>query len=126
MSALTQMDLDCMVGNILAHQTLVTDYWEQEWVCVGTFTFFSVYFVLFEFWARRIHLYITYVVIKKKSSLKNTRETRFRSWKPPPFKMPRKLHLSWQIDCMKDINQKGRKETLRKQEKNQKSYQFMK
>lgn len=43
------MDLDCMVGNILAHQTPVTDYWEQEWVCVGTSTFFSVYFVLFEF-----------------------------------------------------------------------------
>lgn len=113
MSALTQMDLDCMVGNILAYQTLITDYWEQEWVCVGTFTFFSVYSVLFEFWARRIHLYSK----KKKSSLKNTRETRFRSWKPPPFKIARKLHLSWQIDCMKDINQKARKETLRKQEK---------
>lgn len=58
-----------------------------------------------------------YTAKKKKSSLKNTRETRFRSWKPPPFKIARKLHLSWQIDCMKDINQKARKETLRKQEK---------
>lgn len=35
-SALTQKDLDCMVEDTFAHQTVISGYlWEQKWECVG-------------------------------------------------------------------------------------------